>query len=76
MHLAVAGLAAQLPDGLDDEENAESAGVRVGQAAPDVMAGSFPPGLKWPCANISPPAPFAQKPRSSSCRIGVMVKAS
>ena len=77
VELAVAGLAAQLPHGLDDEEDAVHAGVGVAEAAAagvqrEVAAGGGP----LPRHEVWALAPVRKNPSPSSVTSVVYVKES
>jgi hypothetical protein len=75
-HLRDAGLPAQLPHRLDQQEDPAHAGWQLESPPPSVLSGSFPPRRRWPSATNAPPSPFLQKPASSSSTSTVIVKLS
>ena len=65
-HLAFAGLAAQLPDRLDEQEQPAHARVAGRQPAAVGVGRQGPAERSRPSSTNAPPSPLAQKPRSSS----------
>ena len=73
--LAVAPLASQLADGLDDVAGADRVGV--GEQPAVGVGGQRAARRRWrPLATNSAPSPFLAKPRSSSWRMTDIVKQS
>ena len=73
LDLAAVGLAAQLADGLDEQEHPAHAGVAAESPPPSVLVGSAPPTRIFPSSTNAPPSPLPQNPRASneSSTIGV-----